>query len=99
MVMATAAKRSSPWRLPGAKCPGIQGAPGNDPLMFNPKFPPAIALDDGSEHQLPVGLSEIRVQNRMCGDFYCFIGGGRPVSAVGPTLDTAFLNALAQVSA
>jgi hypothetical protein len=41
---------------------------------------------------LPVGVSEIYTQNRMCGDYYCFIAlhDKAQVSATGETLNDAF---------
>jgi len=43
---------------------------------------------------LPLGTTELYVQNRMCGDFYCLIAGNRDVAAIGDTRQDAFRNAL-----
>ncbi len=61
--------------------------------------PASIGLHEGGEHLLPLGTKEIATQHRPCGDFYCFIHGKVMVSAIGETLNEAFLNALAKARA
>lgn len=93
--MTNAAARKVPaWPLPNCAAPAMSGSSGNDPIMCNPKSPPRIKLNDGSEVDLPLGTSEVRVQARQCGDYYCCIRGTRHVAATGKTLDDAFLSAV-----
>jgi hypothetical protein len=108
MEMATAAKRVDAYTV------DLPAGTGDSKRVFvNPKYVATVRLvetvpcDTGGEipqytdlGQAPLGTKEIYTQNRMCGDFYCLIGGEtKQVCATGDTLSDAFLNALQKASA
>lgn len=87
------------YGLPEASVHTARGGPAADAFLAGGTQAYKISTSDGSEHLVPRTVTEIRLQNRLCGDFYCELGGKRSVSAIGATRDEAFVNALAKVSA
>jgi hypothetical protein len=90
------ARLAKPLRLPS-------GEGDNKRAQISPDFnTPIVAVKQGPEGsiieftlgELPKGTTELYVQYRQCGDFYCFIKGTKQVSAIGSTRADAFKNAL-----